>query len=380
MANDALSFEDIQRSGKVVPFSVVRDVLSRTEPVVEHVLETDGSSEVRLTVPEGWNLDLKKLDDTNLTTASISYKGKDYLLTKRAILTLLHLIGISDRYAYKSPGHLIEPQLNYWFENEGVGNSSRVKLVTKDDYAVAFMGENAPIISNLTVLEEIRKFFKQSPSDPKLYVDPQIVNNYMETDFRIILPEVQFEVEVKRNGEVEIDRWHYGIHVTNSLTSYSAKPLTISGFMVEQRSLAGILPEYSQTNNYVRNTMLDMDDVRGWVGSTLSQVLAILPTEAELIQHISEHSLQGRVGYVTSDIFRTMKIHRKVQEVALDILAEEGDMTSYGLMMALSSAVSPKSKVKFLPKVVNHVQRVAGSIPMRAEDICDGCGRIHLQD
>lgn len=380
-ANNYTSFEDIQRAGKVVPFSVVRDILSQTEPVVEHILETNGSSKVRVTVPDDWNLGLKELDDTNLTTATISFQGGgEYTLIKRAMLTLLHLIGISDRYAFKSPGHLIEPQINYWFKHEGVGTSSAIKLVTKDSYAVAFMSVKSPVISNLEVLEQIRKYFKESRTNPRLYVDPNIVNTYMETDFRIILPQVQFEVVAERNGVKETDRWHYGVHVTNSLMAYAAQPLTISGFMVEQRNLTGILPEYSQTNNYVRNTMLDMDDVRGWVSSTLSQVLAILPSESDLIQHAATHTLQGKVGTITTDIFRTMKIHRKVQEVTLDILTERGDMTAYGLMVALAGAVAPTSPVTFSPKIVNHVQRVAGALPMRAEDICNGCGRIHLQD
>lgn len=376
------SFEDIQRAGKVVSFSEVRTILERTEPIVEHVLETDGTSNVKVEVPEEWNHDLKSLDDSTLISATISFNGGEgkYRLTKRAMLTLLHLIGISDRYAFKSPGHLIEPQINYWFKHEGVGTASTIKLLTKDSYAVAFMNTNSPVVSNLAVLDQIRKYFKQSPEDPKLYVDPHVVNNFMETDFRIILPKVQFQVQTYRNGVMEVDKWHYGVHVTNSLMAYSAKPLTISGFMVEQKNLVGILPEYSQVNNYVRSVFTDMADVRGWVHSTLDQVFAILPSEAELIKHMAEHGLQGKVGSITSDIFRSMKIHRKVQEQALDSLTELGDMTSYGLMYSIAKAVAPTSKVKFLPKVVNHVQRVAGSLPMRTEDICDGCGRLHMMD
>lgn len=377
------SFEDIKRAGKVVPFTTVRSILEKTEPVVEHVLETDGSSKVRVEVPEDWNKDLKELDDSTLTPARIFFKDGDpkgYLLTKRAMLAVLHLIGVSDRYAFKSPGSLIAPQLNYWFENEGVGKSSTIKLLTKERFAVAFMATSGPVISNLQILEQVRKYFKEPPNAPNLFVDPNIVNNYMETDFRILLPEVQFEVETERNGVKHVDKWHFGVHVTNSIMAYAAKPLTLSGFMMEQSGMVGILPEYSQVNNYVRQTEVDLDDLRGWVNSTLDQVFAILPSEAEMIKIMPDHTLRGKVGSITSDIFRTMKVHRKVQELTLDHLTLEGDMSSYGLMYALAKSVGATSSVQFAPKIVNHIQRVAGSLPMRTEEICDGCGRLHMVD
>ena len=76
--SEFFSFEDIQRAGKVVPLKDVRAILARTEPVEEHILETDGSSRVEVKMPNEWNLGLKDLDDANLTTCSISFGGKSY--------------------------------------------------------------------------------------------------------------------------------------------------------------------------------------------------------------------------------------------------------------------------------------------------------------
>ena len=250
-------------------------------------------------------------------------------------------------------------------------------MVTKDDYAVGFMKTNYPIVSNLEVLTQVRKFLEKSKMKQRLFVDPQIVHNYIQTEFRIILEDEVFEVETERNGEKEIDKWHFGIHVSNSLISSTTKPLTISGFLIEQRSLAGILPEYSSIAAYTRNAAMDVEDLRGWIHSTLDQVLSILPAEAEMLQNMPKHDISGSTGPVMTDIFRSMKVHRKVQEIAFENLTVSGDMTPYGIMHALAKAVS-NSGVDFPPKIVNHIQQVCGTLPSRTDDICNSCGRLHL--
>lgn len=374
------SFEDIQRAKQVVSLDAVKQILHRTEPVEQHLLQTDGSSKVRVTMPDLWNADMKELDDSTITSCKIFYEDREFYLSKRAMLTLLSMIGISDRYAYKAPGSLLEPHVNYWFEHEGIGKESQVKMVTNSNYAVGFMLPSYPIVSNLEVLSQIEKFLKNQSTKSEVFVDPHIINNYVTTDFRLILSEVAFEVETTRNGEPEVDRWHFGVHVSNSLISSLTKPLTISGFMVEERSLAGVLPEYSNIAGYTRSVDMDIEDLRGWINSTLEQVFSILPAEADLIKHMPVHSLYGKVGNITTDIFRSMKVHRKVQELALENLSEAGDMTSYGIMHAMAKAVSATSPSKFPPKIVNHVQKVCGTLPSRSDEICDSCGRLHLHN
>lgn len=379
MSNDFFSFEDIQRAKKVVPLSVVKEILGRTEPVEEHILQTDGTSSVTVTMPENWNQDLKALDDTLLTSCKIHVGGDTYRLTKKAILTLLTLVGFSDRYAFKCPGYLLEPHVNYWFENGGVGPKEDIKMVTSGTTAVGFMNSSLPIVSNLEVLTRVERYLKNNGHAKELYVDPNIVHNYAQTDFRLIFPDEAFEVTTQREGREAVDKWHYGLHITNSLVSGVSRPLTIAGFMVEQRTLAGILPEYSNIAGYSRSTDMDIEDLHGWIHSALEQIFSILPAEADMIQHMPEHQLTGKVGPMTTDLFRSMKVHRKVQELAMDHLTEAGDMSSYGIMHALAKSVAVSS-TKFPPKIINHVQRVSGTLPSRTEEICNSCGRLHLFD
>lgn len=373
------SFEDVQRAKKVVPLQVVKGILQRTEPVEEHLLRTDGMSKVRVRMPDNWNHDLKPLDDSLLTTCKVSVGGDEYTLTKKSILTLLALVGFSDRYAYKSPGSLLEPHVNYWFEHEGIGTSPEIKMVTSGTTAVGFMNPNLPIVSNLEVLTRVERYLRNEGICKELYVDPNIIHNYAQTDFRLVFSNEAFEVETTRDGQPATDKWHYGLHITNSLVSGVTKPLTLAGFMVEQKSLAGILPEYSNIPAYSRSTNMDTEDLHGWVASTLDQIFSIMPTEAEMIKQMPQHSLSGKMGSLTTDLFRSMKVHRKVQELAIENLTLSGDMTSYGVMHAMAKAVAVSS-TRFPPKIINHVQRVCGALPSRTEEICGSCGRLHLFD
>lgn len=371
------SFEDIQRAGKVVPLSRVISILQRTEPVEELVISTDGTSNVKAHFPDGWNFGLKELDETLLTSAKLNIGGTEYTLNKRAALALMTLLGISERYAYKVPGHLIEPHVDYWFKNEGVGNSTQIKMLSKDGFAVGFMPVNSSIISNLEVVDQIRKYFKGKTDGSDIFVDPRIRHTYIETDFRLVLPKVQFSVNTTRNGEVEVDKWHFGVHFQNSLVANSRTPLTLTGYMLEQQTLAGVLPEHSQLTGFNRQTGLGIDDLRGWVRSTLDQIMAVLPVEAEAIQDMVNHSLESNLGETVTDIFQSMKVHRKAQEATIDYITTSGDLTAYGVMHSLGRA-SSQLVDDLAPQVINHLQRVAGVLPNRTEAMCNSCGRIHM--
>lgn len=371
------SFDDVQRAGKIIPLSAVQRILQQTEPVSEHLVNTDGTSKVKSLFPDGWNHGLKDLDDNNVTTAKLTFDGASYSMTKRAALSLMSLIGISDRYALKVPGSLIEPHVDYWFQNLGVGKTDQIKVLTKDSYVVGFMNPSSDIISNLEILDYIRKYFKGKTDGSDIFFTPDIKHTYVETDFRIVLPKVQFTVETERGGNKVVDRWHYGVHVTNSLLASQSNPLTITGYMMEQSSLASILPEHSQIAGFTRQTNLDKDDLRGWVRSSLDQISAVLPVEGEAVMDMVKHDLGDNIGDTISDIFRSMKIHRKIQEASIDILTDGGDMTAYGVMYSLAKATVGQFD-KMSNKTVNHIQKVAGALPNRSEDLCASCGRLHM--
>lgn len=377
------TFGDITRAKKVVPFDLVRDVLERTEPVEQHVVSTTGEGNLRISMQDDWNYDMKNMDDSSVTSCKLYLGDTPYVVTKQAMLSLLRRIGISEKYALRTPGSLMEPHVNYWMNHAGVGavGEESMLVVTKDPgLVVGVTSSKFPVISNLVVLNEVEEFVRDRGFADRVYVDPRIVNNYTLTDFRLIFDEVAFTVDTTRDSGKETDKWHLGVHISNALVSSESRPLTISGYMMEQKSLAGIIPEFSSLIGYHRSSAIDTADLRGWVRSTLDQIFDVMPVEAETIQDMPGYTFHGKVGVLTTDLFKSMKIHRSVQEAALENLMETGDMSSYGIMHAIARAVSVNADSRVAPKGVSYIQRVCGTLPARASEVCDSCGRLHLHD
>lgn len=373
-----LSFEDIRKNRRVVSYDVVRSILQRTEPLSSIPLPTDGSVEAEFNFPDAWNVGLKELDEASLTPATLTLGGEEHTLTKRAALMAISLVGLNDRYAFKSPGHLITPQMNYWVRNEGFGKYKSLTVLTKDSYIASFMGPDYKVVSNLLVLDEIVDFLSREYGIDEVYVDPFIDNNFQYTNFRLIFPERGFSVPTERSGRGKMeDHWHYGINVVNSLAGTTQ--LQLNGYMLEERTLAGLLPEYSQSGSftlYSHPETRNDNDLRGWIRSNVHQIMAVLPAEGEMMKDMPNHVLQNKIGPLTLDIFQTMKIHRKVQEGVLDNLAESGDLTAYGVLHAMAKTGSMTDKFK--SHIITHIQKAAGSLIHRTEEICEGCGRMHL--
>lgn len=374
------STEDIKREGRLLPFSKLREILETTEPVEQRDIYLDGTNDISMEMPKEWNLFVQDLDDSALTSCYINIAGSRYQLTKKAVTTIVGHVGLSDRFILNTPGDLVEPLATFWLNNQVPQGRKepKVNLITRGDFAVGMTPSYLPLVSNLLVLDEVEKFLRARSSVKEIMVDPNIVNNYMLTDFRLVMVDDGFKVHTTRNGELEEDTWHYGIHITNALVTRATRPLNISGYILEEENLAGVIPEFSSLVGFSRQGILDVDDLKGWIRSTLSQIFDVLPAEAKLIQDMPELSLHGKVGALTTDLFETMKIHRRAREMATDILTNTGDMSSYGLMVALANTTSPRSHLKMSPRVVQNIQKIAGALPTRAKQMCGSCGRLHL--
>ena len=377
---EAYSVGDIISTNDFVPFSEVKKVLKRTEPVTQVPIYLDGKDNIQIVLDDDWGYGGKQRYVEAPTNNTISINDKTWTLNRSCTVALYMKIGLSERFAYRTPGSVVEPLMNYYF-NDGhdLLYQEELSLIVKDGMAVGITDANMPIVSNVLVVEEIEKFLNEKMGSSKVFVDSRISNTYGVTDFRLIMAEPSFSVTTKRNGVEEEDFWHYGIRVTNSLVTNSARPLNIAGFMLENKTQAGIVPEYSNLIGFSRRMALDTDDLRGWVRSTLSQVFAVLPAEAQLMQEMPKYSFHGQMGTTLTDVFATLKIPRKVQTWALDRIVENGDMTSYGIMHAIAGATSAKYGVKMSPTASHYIQSTMGALPARAKEFCDSCGRLHIQ-
>lgn len=370
------TLEDMQRAKKLLSVSRVKELFSGLEPIRQVEVDISTENNITISLPEFWNEGLKSLDDSIMTSATLEMEGSKYMFMKRAILMLASAMGISESYVYRIPGPLLETHMNHWLRNSGVWHKDTIKFLIKDKYVVGVAPESKVVVYNSDILDYVVRSLRKKSDGTTLFVEPNLTNLYTETSYNILLPEVAFTVDADRNGKKERDHWHFGIHVSNSLVSASRSPLSVSGAMYEHNSGIVILPEHSQIAVYPRTADGSPEDVKGWIDSSIDQIKAILPVEAETIQDMVNHELQD-VGETLTDIFRTLKVPRKVQETTVDILTDEGDLTAYGVMVALAKAGLERAD-NLTGTTFTHVQRVAGLLPSRTDSLCNSCGRIHM--
>lgn len=379
MSNEIYSLGDISRKGRYVTTTKLKKLLSIYEPIAEQVVDVDGSTDLSFELPDGWNHLLKEIDFENIVAATMTLHGKKYRMVKGAIVDILGSVGFSERYVEKTPGPLLETHLNYWVKHGGVGRFGKISILTREDIVYGFSHPSYSVISNIFVIECVERYFKRRGILQDILVDPVMTNSFTNTNIKFVLANEHFEVEAVRNDKVEIDKWNYGFNLINSLVTSSPKSFGMFGYMANLETGAAILPELSHLSPYVRRANMTEDEVEGWVSSALDQILSVLPAEAEMIKLMPSHSLTGKVGAVATDIFRTMKVHRKVQERALEDLTVNGDLTTYGMLTALAKAANhPDTPVP--DKIREHVMMVSGSLSYRSKEICDSCGRIHMFD
>ena len=127
-------------------------LIAPTEGVTTLSVCMDGTGGVTtFALQAGWNVNLKEMDDQEITEATMAAAGKEYQLTKEAILDITAHIGLPAAYVAKTPGSLIQRHLNYW-ATHSVDEDFKV-LVARTDAVLAKMKKSITPFSNTNLLD-----------------------------------------------------------------------------------------------------------------------------------------------------------------------------------------------------------------------------------
>jgi hypothetical protein len=126
---DPTSAISMAARGNLIPLSDARDVISSTEPLSSVDL-SEGDTRFRL--EDGWSQGLSSLRASDVVPAFVTVDGTEYQLTKEAILSSTSAVGLNPAYTSRTPSGLIEPQLNYWFGEQGLNAPYKLLLVGTD--------------------------------------------------------------------------------------------------------------------------------------------------------------------------------------------------------------------------------------------------------
>lgn len=375
-----VSFEDIKKSKKVIPYSDAYSILESLEPLSSYEFSTkDSNQKVSFFIPPDWNseaVDIQSQSPDYVTPATFSISGGPSVsLTKEALLSATSAIGLNPSFSQKSPAALIQAALNYWSNNGGMFPQMQI-LVDKNNVGVAFNRSTLKTFSNLTLIDVVADQLssKFGIGKDELWVDYKMYNSLQETSLRLIVPEVSRAIQSGRHGAQEPDDWSLGVQFTNSLSGSSRSPLSVSGYLFAWWCTNGAVSNHATSGNYSRRTGgQDIDEIVDWVEESTAQVLNILPEELDDIEELTTISLAGELNDTVSDIFEHFKIPTGAREGIMDELVESNDMTGYGLLNSITQAANNH---EWADRVTKHVMQVGGAIPHVLGSRCNSCHRL----
>jgi hypothetical protein len=372
-----IDLQAIRESGKLLSVDDALTILGTTEPMSEIPFALDGSDKVHFELPDGFNDGFSDLDGSDLTGCIININGSEFNMTRDALWTMTSSIGLQKPYVARTPGPLLAPHLNYWIRNNGVAATDGMRVMVKDDAAVAFIKSSKTTFPNIPVFERILEEAGAKFKTDEFFVDYKISHSLERTALRIIVPSYTSTIHSARSGGQD-DDWSLGIQMTNSLMGHPETRLNLSGYLFAWWCTNGSISTHATSGNYNRRVQgQDFDEVIEWVGASTNNIFGDLGLELHDVQELAEVSLTGELNEVVLDIFKQFKVPVPARKSIVDFLVESDDLTGYGLMQAITQSANDPD---LTDKVRESTMRVGGIVPGVLSERCPSCHRLHAHD
>jgi hypothetical protein len=356
-----------QMRPKLLTLDQVAKSLERHEPVGTYPFEV--GSGVRFRLDNGWNhgLSLMSGEDSVPVFVSLGDSGmeQEFQLTKDAIFQAAKLAKLSAKGLTETPVRVIEPYLNYWFQEGLADKEFALSTIAGVGRAVQNTAE-APH-SNLRLLEaSLEGLHTKYGADTEILADYKFSHALDGTWMRLIIPE---QVRTIRGSGVDEDLWSLGVQIQNSITG--GVKTEISGYLFRWWCTNGSIDTLATSGTY--SSKGGDSDVYEWARSAVDGVLGGLEPALDKVQSMTDIQLHGATDDVLRDIFNQYKIPVKLQNPIIDQMIDDDLLTMYSVMNAVTQAANdPDAK----PEHVDRLLRVGGDLPWTAEARCDSCSRL----
>lgn len=350
-----------QMKPKLLTLDKVRETLATTEPLAEEPfkLRDDG---VKFSL-EGWSEGMSSLDSTDPVGAYVNVHGKDYQLTKEALLEATSYIGLKRAYVTRSPGSLVEPALNYWFSNM----DRELKLLFNSDTnrVLAVTRSSIEPFSNLQILDQSLAAIEAQYGKGEVLADYKFSHDLRRTNIRLIVPE---QLRAVREGDV----WSTGLQIQNSLTGGIAT--SIDGYLFRWWCTNGAIATHSGAGKYNRKIHgRDADSMYEWAREAVDEILGGLEHEFEALEELANTPLGGSVADVLADVFEQYRVPVTTRERIIENMVNSDDLTMYGVMQAITLAANEDGLSETLRTAI---LEIGGDLPRAYSDRCESCHRI----
>lgn len=333
-----------------------RAILATTEPLSVLDLESAYSAEVYM---PGWTPGnvMTAADNTPLQNVTLRFDGTEVAMSKECVFELASAIGLNRAWAKRVPGDILAHDLNYGLKNM---MPKGARVLAHNDNALAIVEGTVVPYSNIrlldTVLAEARKVYGVTDSD--LYLDKRLSHDLRSTHMRIVVPEHVRQINSTRNGDRVDDDWSTGIQIRNSLTGEN--PTTIEGYLFAWWCTNGCATTYFEGKPWSRRGGSTEDITMIWARSVIEEVLGGLEHLMDDVAALTQQSLVGETADVLHDIFARFNVGPVLRKLINDRMADNDDLTMYGLMQAVTSAANDPTVT---PSQRLQLTAIGGAIP-----------------
>jgi hypothetical protein len=328
---------------------------------------------VRFQVADGFFEGLDAKHGTDSVDAFIRVgpigEATELQLSKDALLEATSICGIPKGYASRTPGRLIEPQLNYWFR--GGLATKQYQVLQAGDVAQAITRGSIVPFSNLRLLEQIEAAIHDTygAQGNQLYVDYKFEHTLRRTHMRIIVPE---RVRVLEGTGTDNDTWSTGISLVNSLVGVESTELC--GYLFRWWCTNGCTDQHATSGKWSRRGANgSSDEVYDWARAAVDDVLGGLEHSLDAVQALVDVPIEGEAMQALHDVFEQYAIPIGQREAIIQGMVESDQLNMYGLHSALTQAANRDG----LPaEQVAALLEVGGDLPHAVSHRCTTCRRI----
>lgn len=335
---------------KLLPLEEVYTALSATEPLTTEFLSND--AKIKFQIQPDWAVDFDNLSDTDGVDAEISINGKSTQLSKEALLLAASNVGISKAYTRRTPAHLIEDNLNYWYGG-GMGDKAYNMLVVKD-VASAFIAPTKAPYSNVELLESTMDGISNEYYSSEVMADYKFNHSLQKTDVRLILVEDQ--------RPIGSDTWSPGIHISNSLIGKTQT--NVEGYMFRWTNGSGATAALGMPWNR-RHEAASEVDVYEWARMTTQDVLKDNNKSFEDVDALTHLDISNNTVEILRDIYSEFNVPVTQRSLITEAMIAVDERTMYSLM---TSIIQTANEPGLDPERVDRMMRIGGYVPSATFD------------
>jgi hypothetical protein len=362
----SITIADVQE--KLLTLDDVRERLERTEPLDTYEFEVGGNA-IGFKLGDDVNHGLKALQPNDPVNAFVTISGKELQLTRDAFYQFGAEAYMPKGFLANSSPHVIAEQLNEQFGG-GLGNKDYKVLAVNGNKAAAMTRGALVPYSNLRLLQTALDGIEAKYGKGEVFADYKFTHTLEQTHIRLIIPEY---VRVIENTGTENDTWSVGVQIKNSLVG--DEQTEILGYLFRYWCTNGAIDTANSANSVWsrRGAGGKTDAVYDWARDAVDEVLGGLEGSLDLVQGMTDISIEGTAVEALRDVFTTWRIPTADRNRILNNMVNEDNMTMYALMQAVTEAANADG---VSAANVDRLMRAGGDLPLIAHDRCDSCHRF----